>query len=70
MYIFVYISENPKSTALRIWITVRVRKKGEKTVAPRGPTPSYLRDVGGNQGKFFSKYFCQNITYVLEKYVI
>ena len=59
-----------KSTSLYESTTLPMRQKGEKTVAPRGPTPSYLRDVGGNQGKFFSKLFCQNITKMLENYAI
>ena len=36
-----------KSTSLYESTTLPMRKKGEKTVAPRGPTPSFSRDVGG-----------------------
>ena len=36
-----------KSAVLYESTTLPMRKKGEKTVAPRGPTPSFSRDVGG-----------------------
>ena len=58
------------SIALKLPITLTTRKKGEKTVAPRGPTPSFSRDVGGNQGKFLSEILYQNIMYELKKYFI
>ena len=29
----------------------------KKIEAPRGPTPSFSKDVGGNQGKFLFNYF-------------
>ena len=40
-----------KSTSLFESTTLPMRKKGEKTVAPRGPTPSFSRDVGENRGE-------------------
>ena len=31
--------------------------RAKKIEAPRGPTPSFSKDVGGNQGKFLFNYF-------------
>ena len=44
---FLFLCFTKKSTLLYESTTLPMRKKGEKTVAPRGPTPSFSRDVGG-----------------------